>query len=62
MHAGAKNNEIYYKSKPLNTKSTIAVRRLSKYLILFIYVSTCQKAITTLYIEKNKKKNLNNIE
>jgi hypothetical protein len=48
--------------KPSKTKNILSIWRLSKYLILFIYISTCQKAITTLYIEKKQKKNLNNIE
>lgn len=54
-------DKIYYKSKLLNTKSTIGLRKLSKYLILFIHVLLVKKLFTTLYIYI-KIENSNNIE
>jgi len=37
----------------VDKKNTIISRRLLKYLILLIYVSSIKKNITILYIEKN---------
>jgi len=34
------NNKFYYKSKSLKIKNVITIKRLSKYLILFIYIFT----------------------
>jgi hypothetical protein len=38
--------------KPLKTKIIINIRRLLKYLISVIYISTYQKVIITIYIRK----------
>lgn len=57
MWLGAKDNRVYYKLKFLKSKNTIIIKRLLKYLILFIYVSLIKKAIcyyNTLYIKTLK--------
>jgi hypothetical protein len=53
----AKDEDIYYTEKSSKTKNIINIKRLSKYIILFIYVSTCEKPIITIYTEKLKNPN-----
>jgi len=45
MQTEAKNNEVCYKSKLSKIKNTIIMKKLSKYLILFIYILSLIKKL-----------------